>query len=131
MCLVILAGYALEAVSRKIVRLNLILLTFSLLLGFLWLILYSSSVWNPPKNYQYPHFMSTYLQLTICVLILNQLIKLYIIYLFLTQMQINELHPYSVSFGSRYLMMKLDVSTNESVNPLGTLLAPYFNIVID
>lgn len=71
LCLVIVMGYVLQTVSRKIVRLNLMLLTASLCLELLWLGLYSGSLWNPPKNYEYPRMATIYLRCSICLVVLG------------------------------------------------------------
>jgi hypothetical protein len=89
LCLVILVGYAFQTVGRKIIRLNLVLLAISFGISCLWLILYLGALWAPRTNYDYPISTANYLRLSIILLFMAQLLKLLLIYYYLTQMQIN------------------------------------------
>jgi len=51
LCLLVLSGYAFESISRKIIKLNLVLLSFSFVYDIIWLAIYTGPMWNPNKNY--------------------------------------------------------------------------------
>ena len=89
LCMVLLIGYGMEAVNRKIIKLNALLLAASFFINFIWLILYIDKLWDPSHNYDFPVMNRTYLKLSIFLLFVSEFLKLTLCYYCLTQSHIN------------------------------------------
>ena len=71
LCMVVLIGYAMEAINRKIIKMNILLLTASFIINFIWLIIYIDKLWDPSHNYDFPVMNRTYLKLSIFLVFLS------------------------------------------------------------
>lgn len=119
LCAILLIGYCLQTINRKIIKFNLYILAFSIVYTFVWLVLYTDKLWYPPKSLEYSSKFSTYINLCIMAAIVSQVIKILLCYYYLTLVQIDEEQVFSVQFSSKTLFMKNDPNVNYSQkNPL-------------
>lgn len=128
MSLVILSSFCFESISLKIVRLYLILLGFSIVYTFLWLVLYTDRLWQPVRNDDYTTKVGVYLKISVLVIMTSIVIKFVLCWNYLSLFHIEENQIFTVVAFSKTFFMKYDANIlNPPKNPLVYSLRNIFN----
>lgn len=84
----ILLQFSMQTISRKMVKLNLILLSLCSALDVLWFILYTWKLWYLPWAYDFPFMASNYLKFTIVIMVFCFCLRATLFYYYLSQYHI-------------------------------------------
>jgi hypothetical protein len=76
-------------ISRKIIKFNLLLLTFCTVFDILWLTIQTSKTWYLPENYELPGMVSNYLKFSIILMIICVGLRVGLFYFYLSQFHLD------------------------------------------